>query len=60
MAGNVFSAGHRIRIGVLSGYYPSYLRNLNSGRDSSDRATQTIPHGPTYPSTVVLPLIRRR
>ena len=55
MAGNAFSGGHRIRIDVLSGYYRFYLRNLNSGR-----ATQAIHHGPTYPSTVVLPVIRRR
>ncbi len=68
VTGNVFGPGHRIRIEVSSSYYPFYLRNLNSGRDNAGLAgademvvaTQTIHHGPTYPSRVVLPIIRRR
>lgn len=67
VTGNVFGPGHRIRVEVSSSYYPFYLRNLNSGRDNAGLATpdeivvatQTIHHGPTYPSKVVLPVIRR-
>ena len=68
VTGNVFGVGHRIRVEISSAYYPFYLRNLNSGRDNAGLAgpdeavvaTQTIHHGPEYPSRVVLPVIRRR
>jgi len=65
---NLFRKGHRIRVEISSSYYPYYLRNLNSGADNiglvseSDAkvATQTIHHGPRYPSHIVLPVIPPR
>ena len=68
VTGTVFGTGHRIRVEISSSYYPFYLRNLNSGRDNAGLAgpddavvaTQIIHHGPTHPSKVVLPVIRRR
>ncbi|WP_066698646.1 CocE/NonD family hydrolase [Sphingobium amiense] len=65
VTGSVFRKGHRIRIDVQSSYYPYYLRNLNNGADNiglvnaADAviATQTIHHGPRYPSYIVLPII---
>src|ERR1017187_8764186 len=62
---NVFRKGHRIRVEISSSYYPYYLRNLNSGAENiglvseseAKVATQTIHHGPRYPSHIVLPVI---
>jgi putative CocE/NonD family hydrolase len=66
--GNVFGKGHRIRVEISSSYFPYYLRNLNTGADNvglvneSDAvvATQSVHHGPRYPSHIVLPVIPRR
>ncbi len=65
--GNVFKAGHRVRVEVSSSYYPYYLRNLNTGSDNvglatEDQAvvaTQRVYHGGRYPSHLVLPVIPR-
>jgi putative CocE/NonD family hydrolase len=65
---NVFRKGHRIRVEISSSYYPYYLRNLNSGADNiglvtesqAKIATQTVYHGPKYPSHIVLPVIPPR
>lgn len=64
--GNVFKAGHRIRIEVSSGYYPYYLRNLNTGADNVGLETrwvtarQKIFHDAKHPSSVLLPVIPPR
>ena len=66
--GNVFAKGHRIRVEISSSYFPYYLRNLNTGADNvglveeSDAvvATQSVHHGPRYPSHIVLPVIPSR
>ncbi len=61
--GNVFAAGHRIRIEISSSFYPYYLRNPNSSGDNIGLATrfspakQTIFHDAKRPSHVVLPII---
>jgi len=61
--GNVFLAGHRIRIEISSSYYPLYLRNLNTGADNVGLETtqvtaqQTIYHDAARPSHIVLPVI---
>lgn len=64
MAGtaNVFQKGHRIRVLVTSSNYPQFDRNPNTGETfaTSDKvrvANQTIHHGPTKPSAVVLPVV---
>ena len=59
---NVFRAGHRIRVEISSSNFPRFSRNLNTGGDLADEkeiriANQTVFHGPTYPSRIVLPVI---
>jgi len=63
--GNVFKAGHRIRLYVSSSNFPRFGRNLNLGEPiaSSSRwkvAHQTIHHGQDYPSALILPIIPRK
>jgi uncharacterized protein len=58
----VFRAGHRIRIEVSSSNYPRYDRNPNTGRAIADEiapvaARQTVYHGVTTPSHIILPVI---
>jgi hypothetical protein len=62
---NLFRKGHQIRVEISSSYFPYYLRNLNSGADNvglvsvseAKVATQTLRHGPKYPSHILLPVI---
>src|ERR1044072_4966336 len=63
--GNVFKAGHRIRLYVSSSNFPRFNRNLNTGEDliastRSLRAHQTIYHDREHSSSLVLPVIPRR
>lgn len=63
--GNVFKAGHRIRLYVSSSNFPRFNRNLNTGEDiigssRSVRAHQTIYHDRDHRSALILPLIPRR
>ena len=60
--GNVFKAGHCIRLEVSSSNFPRYNRNLNTGSpietDTEIRtADQTIYHDTARPSHVLLPVI---
>jgi putative CocE/NonD family hydrolase len=60
--GNVFKAGHRIRLYISSSNFPRFNRNLNTGGpiDKSSRsvvAYQTIYHDQQYSSALVLPII---
>jgi putative CocE/NonD family hydrolase len=64
MAGtaNVFQKGHRIRIDITSSNFPQFDRNPNTGEDlgASDRvrtATQTVHHGGTRASHILLPVV---
>jgi uncharacterized protein len=62
VTGNVFRAGHRIRVEVSSSNFPRFDRNLNTGhavgKDAEMRVgQQTIWHSRRYPSHVVLPVI---
>jgi len=59
---NVFRAGHRIRVEISSSNFPRFSRNLNTGGNLADEkdlriANQTVFHGPSYPSRIVLPVI---
>jgi putative CocE/NonD family hydrolase len=65
---NLFLPGHRIGVEISSSWYPNFLPNLGSGHDIialvDDEsaivvATQTIHHGPTHPSHIMLPLLDR-
>lgn len=60
--GNLFKAGHRIRIDISSSNFPFFDRNHNTGKPfHADAeliaATQTIYHSTQYPSRVILPII---
>ncbi len=65
--GNLFGRGHRIRIEISSSWYPYYLPNFNTGADNLAMVSMTeavvahqrIYHGPRYPSSILLPVIRR-
>ncbi|MWK35222.1 CocE/NonD family hydrolase [Actinomadura sp. J1-007] len=60
--GNVFKAGHRIRLEISSSNFPMYDRNPNTGHrfgtDAETRvAGQTIYHDADHPSSIELPII---
>jgi hypothetical protein len=61
---NAFLPRHRIRIEVSSSNFPRFERNLNTGGNNYDEkdglvAHNVIHHGPSYPSAVVLPIVKR-
>jgi uncharacterized protein len=61
--GNLFKAGHRIRIEISSSYFPYYLRNPNTAEPNIGLVTafqaveQTLFHHGVRASHVVLPVI---
>jgi putative CocE/NonD family hydrolase len=60
--GNVFKAGHRIRLYISSSNFPRFNRNLNTGENlavssRSLKAHQVIYHGGQFSSALVLPVI---
>jgi putative CocE/NonD family hydrolase len=60
---NAFLPGHRIRIEVSSSDFPHFERNLNTGGNNFDEekgvvAHNVIHHGPKYPSSLILPVLR--
>ncbi|MEM6413666.1 MAG: CocE/NonD family hydrolase [Pseudomonadota bacterium] len=58
-----FLPGHRIRIEVMSSWFPRYDRNMNSGAPNNFRdanpvvANNRIHHEKAYPSHLILPLV---
>jgi uncharacterized protein len=62
---NLFQVGHRIRVEISSSWFPYFAANLNTGGDNLATAsmrdavvaTQSIFHGPRYPSHILLPVI---
>jgi len=62
---NRFEAGHRIGVEISSSWYPYFYPNFNTGADNlatvelGDAVTahQTIHHGPSHPSHIVLPVV---
>ncbi|MEN3285027.1 MAG: uncharacterized protein V7607_6167 [Solirubrobacteraceae bacterium] len=64
--GNLFAAGHRIRLEVASSNFPRFDRNTNSGNTiASDTeadvqvAVNRVHHDSDHPSHLVLPIIHR-
>ncbi|WP_207944998.1 CocE/NonD family hydrolase [Actinomadura rubrisoli] len=60
--GNVFKAGHRLRLEISSSNFPMYDRNPNTGHafgtDTRTRvADQTVYHDAAHPSSIQLPII---
>ena len=63
---NLFRKGHKIRLEVSSSNFPRFDRNLNTGKNPGDpdatafvKATTTIYHDATHPSTLLLPVVPR-
>jgi len=62
--GIVFKKGHRIRVEISSSDFPTFNRNLNTGKDPYTsieivKANQTIYHTVEYPSHIILPVIEK-
>jgi hypothetical protein len=62
--GNLFRAGHRIRLYVSSSNFPRFNRNLNTGEPIMGAtrmvsASETIYHDTERPSALILPVIPR-
>jgi uncharacterized protein len=62
--GNVFKAGHRIRVQISASFFPDFSRNLQTGEleaasGVSRAATIRIYHDAQHPSRLVLPVIPR-
>jgi len=60
--GNVFRAGHSIRVEISSSNFPHYDRNPNTGHEfgvdaETRQARQTVHHTTAHPSHIVLPVI---
>jgi len=60
---NVFKAGHRIRLEISSSNFPRFDRNMNTGRPNSFEskgkvAIQSVHHGHSYSSQLILPVVR--
>ena len=64
VTGNLFKAGHRIRLEISSSNFPRFDRNPNTGEPFGEAADlrlaeQTIFHDATRPSRLMLPIIPR-
>ena len=62
--GNLFKAGHRIRLYLSSSNFPRFDRNMNTGEPIAGgtrmvKASQRIYHDAEHPSVLVLPVIPR-
>ena len=62
LTANRFLRGHRIRVQVMSSFFPHLDRNPNTGRPSAIEsrlvpARQTIFHDASRPSRVILPIV---
>jgi hypothetical protein len=62
VTGNVFKAGHRIRVDISSSNFPRFDRNPNTGHEFGmdselSIAEQTVYHNRNYPSHIILPVI---
>jgi putative CocE/NonD family hydrolase len=62
--GNLFTAGHRIRLDISSSNFPHFDVNPNTGEPLGQSrrfqvAHNTVYHDAAHPSHVVLPIIPR-
>lgn len=62
--GNVFKAGHKLRLEISSSNFPRFDRNPNTGADPESatrwvKATNVIYHDSAHPSVLVLPVVPR-
>jgi putative CocE/NonD family hydrolase len=61
---NLFLKGHQIRIEISSSNFPRFDRNLNTGGNNYDEskgviAKNKVHHSSTYPSKILLPIIKK-
>lgn len=61
--GNVFLAGHRLRVDVSSSDFPRFDRNLNTRQSPETgshwvKATNTVYHDAAHPSALVVPVVQ--
>jgi hypothetical protein len=62
VTGNVFKAGHQIRVDISSSNFPRFDRNPNTGHEFGmdselSIAEQKVYHNRSYPSHIILPVI---
>jgi putative CocE/NonD family hydrolase len=60
--GNSFRAGHRIRIHIMTSFFPHFSRNLHTGELETTTARMrtariTVHHGGAYASRLILPVV---
>jgi len=64
LTSNVFKRGHRLRLQILSSFFPHFSRNLHTGEleavsARTAKATNCIYHRRAHPSRLILPIIPR-
>lgn len=62
--GNVFLAGHKMRLEISSSNFPRFDRNLNTGQPAGDSSTyvkadNTIYHDRAHPSALTIDVVQR-
>ena len=62
--GNLFAAGHRIRVQISGSFFPDFSRNLQNGELETTSATMRkaeirVYHDREHPSRIVLPVVPR-
>jgi putative CocE/NonD family hydrolase len=62
LTSNVFLEGHRIRVQILTTFFPNFSRNLHTGEletvsGTARRATIRVYHDRRHPSRVTLPVV---
>ena len=61
--GNVFLAGHKLRLEISSSNFPRFDRNLNTGEEQAaatrmSRADNVVYHDKAHPSALILPVVQ--
>ena len=59
---NTFKQGHRVRVAIMTSFFPHFSRNLHSGdleatSARSRTARVTVHHNARYPSRLILPVV---
>jgi uncharacterized protein len=62
--GNLFAAGHRVRVQISGSFFPDFSRNLQSSElettsDAVRKAEIRVYHDREHPSRIVLPVVPR-
>lgn len=62
ITGNLFKKGHRLRVYLMASWFPTYSRNLQTGKSETvssemQKAVITIHHSAKTPSCLLLPVV---